>query len=334
MVQYLYLHQPGDRFSYPSSRSSGNPARLAERYLECVLVQTASLRWAAPECELVLVSNLHGHDSLTRRGRALLDRILSFGVELLAAEYRHVPRQQVKHFHSSMYVLDAIQAVVADRQPDQQLWMVDVDCVWIDPQAAFAAVAGRTGISTLQIGYPADWRAPTFSREDLGAIGARLGPCDPTPPWIGGEALAGTAGDLRKLMEVCEQLDHELERFDTFLPTEEHVLTVAGGLGRLEFSNMSTVVGRIWTGRRHEATNPPDPAALAIWHLPSEKGLSLRRAANALLRGPAQSLRRDLSTPERAQRRFNVSGVRLTRSLRDDIWIAASRLRNTLLRRR
>jgi hypothetical protein len=332
VAQYLYLHEPGERFSYPSSRSSGSAARLASRYLECVLVQAASLRWSAPDCQQLLVSNLAGGESLTRRGRALLERILALGVELVHADYRHAPREPISAFHSSCYLLDAIDAAAAQLDPDRQLWMVDVDCVWLDPQAAFGALAAGTGIGAVRIGYPADWKVSgLYSREALGKLGARLGACEREPLWIGGEVLAGSARELHRLVEVCENLDRELARLDTSLPIEEHLLTLAGGLGRLDFRDLSAVAGRIWTGRRHSAANPANPSALALWHLPSEKGLSLRRAANALLHAREARLQRDLSSRTRAAARFNVSGVPWSRSLRDDSWIAASRLRDAVL---
>ena len=167
-----------------------------------------------------------------------------------------------------------------------------------------------------------------LTREELGKLGGRLGACDPVPSWIGGEVLAGTAGELLRLVEVCEALERELARVDASLSTEEQLLTLAGGLGRLQFRSLSGVAGRIWTGRRHGASNPANPATLALWHIPSEKGLSLRRAANALLRGRAVRLRRDLSNRKRAASRFNVAGTRWSRSLRDDVWIAASRIRD------
>jgi hypothetical protein len=333
VVQYLYLHGPGESLAYPSSRSSGGAASLGARYLECVLVQAASLRWNAPDCELLLVTNLSSRDWLTRRGRALLDRALALGVELVTADYRHAPRTPVSDFYSSCYVFDAIEAVTARVQPGRQLWFVDVDCVWLDPQAAFAAVASGQGIGTVQIGYPPDWVVQGYAREDIGRLGARLGSCQPVPPWVGGEVLGGTASELRRLVEVCEELERELELLGSPLNTEEQILSLAGGLGRLELRDLVGVAGRVWTGRRHGASNPPDPVALALWHLPSEKGLSIRRAANALLRGQARGLRRDLSSRSRAARRFNTAGASWRRSLRDDAWIAASRARDAILLR-
>jgi hypothetical protein len=333
VAQYLYLHGPGESLDYPSSRSSGSAARLGARYLECVLVQAASLRWLAPECQLLLVTNLTSRNWLTRRGRALLDRILELGVELVTAEYRHAPRVPVSEFYSSSYVFDAIDAVAASVDPERQLWFVDVDCVWVDPQAAFTAVAAGQGIGTVQIGYPPDWDVQGYTRQDIGDLGACLGASLPVPAWIGGEVLAGTASELRRLVEVCEGLDRELERLERPLNTEEQLLTLAGGLGRVEFRDLAGVAGRIWTGRRHGASNPPDAPALALWHLPSEKGLSIRRAANALLRGRTRRLRRDLSNRSRAAARFNMSGMGFARSLRDDAWIAVSRARDTVLTR-
>jgi len=290
------------------------------------------LRWLAPDCELLLATNLTDRRSLTRRGRALLDRILSLGVTLVHADYRHAPRETPSEFHASRYVFDAIDAVSAQRDQDRQLWIVDVDCVWLDPQAAFDTVAARTGVSALHIGYPPDWHGSGYNREAIGALGARLGRCEPAPPWIGGEALAGSAGELRRMMEACERLDEELASIDVSLPTEEQLLTLAEGLGRVRFHNLSTVVGRIWTGRRHGAANPSDPSSLAVWHLPSEKGLSFRRGANALLHGSETRLRRDLSSRALAGTRFNVSRNRWSRSLRDDSWIAATRVRDALVR--
>lgn len=332
VAQSLYIHQPGERFYYPSSRSAGSAGRLGARYLECVLVQAASLRWGAPDCELLLVTNLDDRRSLTRRGRALLDRILSLGVELVHAEYDHAPMQTPEEFHASRYVFDAIAAISAQRDPDRQLWLVDVDCVWLDPQSAFQKVAARGGVSAVEIGYPPDWAGLGYNRQGIGALGARFGECDPAPPWIGGEALAGTVGQLANLLRACERLDEELAAIDVCLYTEEQLLTLAGGLGRVSFRNASDIVGRIWTGRRHGAANPPDPSALAIWHLPSEKGLSFRRGANSLLHGAARRMRRDLASRDLAANRFNVAPVRWSRSLRDDSWIAAARLRDALVR--
>ena len=85
------------------------------------------------------------------------------------------------------------------------------------------------------------------------------------------------------------------------------------------------------TGPRNQAARVDDPTSIGLWHLPSEKGLSLRRAAYEILGGRTTRLRRDLTEPERAARRFNVAGTGLVRRVRDDGWIAKQRVRSAML---
>jgi hypothetical protein len=329
VVQYLYLHAPGDAFAYPSARASGNAARLAARYLECVAVQAASLRFCGVDCELVLVLNLEDPGAvLDARGAALLRVIDELGVRRVVAPYAHAPGSDVTTFFSSRYVFDAILAAAPADEPDRQLWLVDVDVVWRDPGRAFAALADADPdvLACVTIGYPPDW---DISGQTRAAIGALTG--GGVPPWIGGELLAGRAGALRALVGACEALEDELAAGGVRLPTEEQLLTAAGALHRVRLVDRSDLAGRIWTGPRHQAANPEDPASLALWHLPSEKGLSFRRAAAALVRHRSGALRRDLAETDRALKRFNITGAQTTR-VRNDAWLAGQRLR-TILRR-
>jgi hypothetical protein len=330
VVQYLYIHEPGDDFVYPSSRAGADAGRLAARYLECVAVQAASLRFADAPCEPVLVTNLADPAAaLDARGRRLLDVLDGLGVRHVVAPYAHAPRPDVAMFYSSRYVFDAILATAGEDEPDRALWLVDVDVVWRDPARAFAALADAgDAVACVTIGYPPDWDVSGHTRASIGAL---PGSTQPVPPWIGGELLAGRAGALRDLVAACEQLDAELDAAGLRLPTEEALLTAAGALGRVRLIDRSDLAGRIWTGPRHQAANPEDPAALALWHLPSEKGLSFRRAAAALVRHRSGALRRDLADTDRALARFNIAGARTTR-VRNDAWLVGQRLRSILRR--
>jgi hypothetical protein len=334
VVQYLYLHAPGDAFVYPSARAGSDARRLATRYLECVAVQAASLRFAAVPCEPVLVTNLEDPSAaVDARGARLLAVLDQLGVRRATAPYEHAPPPDVTMFYSSRYVFDAIAATAPAGEPDRQMWMVDVDCVWRDPARAFGALRSAPDlgeVACVTIGYPPDWDVSGHTRASIGALAGRVdASAAAVPPWIGGELLAGRAGDLRALVAACERLDGELAAAGVRLATEEQLLTAAGALGRVHFAGRSDLAGRIWTGPRHQAANPEDPAALALWHLPSEKGLSFRRAATALARGRTRALRRDLADGDRALRRFNLAGAQATR-LRNDAWLAGQRLRAAL----
>jgi len=332
-VQYLYVHGPAEQFDYPSSRAHGGPARLAVRYLECVLVQAASLRLRTSECDLALVTNVTDRRALGRRGARLMSEIEALGVEIVFADYLHRPATEVATFASSRYVFDAIVATSADVQTRRQLWLLDVDCVWLAPPKVFAAAPPALGIGCIPIPYPPDRELYGFTPRTMGELAGRLGAGGEPVRWVGGELLSGAAEDLRALVSTCETLELELAAAGEALTTEEQLLSLVQALGRARFHDLSAVAQRIWTGPRHGAPPVSDPAALGLWHLPSEKGLGFRRAAHAITAGRADRLLDDLEDPPRALRRFNVAGAGWTRRVRDDGWLIAQAASDRLLSR-
>lgn len=332
VVPYLYVHRPGDRFHYPTSRTRLGAEQLAVRYLECVLVQVASLRLQDAPCAIRFVTNVSDASRLGRPARRLLDAIADLDVELVVAEYRHPPPGDVHRFYASRYVFDAIDAVAGRGDGDRAFWLTDVDCVWVDPGKVFAARPPGDRVGCLPLRYPPDYPfTGGVTLPDVQALAERIGPCADPLPWVGGELLAGSPDMLRSLMTACERLEAEVGELGHVVATEEQLLTLAGGLGRIAYDDQSHVAGRLSTGPRHHACNPAEPEALGLWHLPSEKGLSLRRAAHALAAGNIARLRRDLASPQRAARRFNVHGATWRGRLRDDGWLAANRLREKSL---
>ncbi len=332
-MQYLYVHGPGEAFDYPSSRSHGGSGQLAARYLECVLVQAASLRLRGVDCDLALVTNLTDRRSVGHRGTRLLAEIESLRVEILFADYLHRPSVEMATFASSRYVLDAIMTASDKADPDTQLCLVDVDCIWLDAPKVFAAVPPSPGIGCIHILYPPDWELYGFTPRTMGELASEMGAPDASLRWVGGELLAGAAGDLRTLVSTCEELERVLAAQGQVLTTEEQLLSLAGALGRAQFHDLSTVAQRIWTGPRHGAPAVRDPASLGLWHLPSEKGLGFRRAARTITSHRPERLVRDLEVPSRALRRFNILGAGWTRRIRDDGWLVTQRLRDGLISR-
>lgn len=190
-------------------------------------------------------------------------------------------------------------------------------------------------IGCVYIDYPPDWDAvgfdaPGASRRLLGTIAAELGGTEELPLWVGGELLCGTPETLRALVSACDELDGALAEKGKSLPTEEQVLTLAATTGRIRFRDLSAVARRMTTGPRSHAKIVENPLSIGLWHLPSEKGLSLRRAAHAVDSGRTKHLRRDFAEPVRAARRFNVAGTGLLRRLRDDGWIAGQRVQSAV----
>jgi hypothetical protein len=334
VVQYLYVHAPDERFTYPTSRSPGGAASVAMRYLECALTQAASLRMREEPVEIVLVTNLldlRDPATVKPRGVKMLEAMEALGTRIVFADYEHRNHVPVESYPSSRYVLDAITAVIDDEtDPDYRFWFTDLDCVWTDPAKMFAAAPEPGTVGCLLVEYPEDWDIEGTTPRRLGEFGRELGDCPVPVPWVGGELLCGTARDMKKLVEDCDALDERVGPRGGEVPAEEHLLSLAGGLGLVSYVDLSEVAARVHTGPRHSAVPHPDPASLGLWHLPAEKGLALRRTATAVLRGRSRALRRDFEDPVRAMRRFNVSGAGLARRVRDDGWLAVHRVRREL----
>lgn len=334
VVQYLYVHTADEAFSYPTGRSHTDPTELAAMYLECALVQAASLRLRAPACRQVLVTNVRdGGDAtvLGRRGVQLVQAMADLGVEMRYAPYAHAYKKAAPEYASVRYVFDAIEAVAGTAAPTDRLWFVDVDCVWPRPERVLAAAPSGQEIGCLYMHYPPDWdlligTTPTT----VGEYGIRIeGRCAVPVQWIGGELLVGTPSALRALVAACESIERRFGEDPTELPTEEHLLSLVGGLGGVEYRDLSSHGRRLLTGGRHGG--PPrdyDPADLGLWHLPMEKGLSFRRAANGVLAGGLDELERDLADLPRAMARFNAGDPRFARRVRDYAWLVKQRLIN------
>ena len=335
IVQYLYVHEHGEAFHYPTVRADSSAAGVAVRYLECALTQVASLRLQDVPCDLALATNLEAGD-LGRVGGELMRCIEAFGVQILPTEYLHRPSEGTEAYVSSRYVLDAIVSATAGQPADRQLWLTDLDCVWVEPEMVFASAPPPSEIGCIYIGYEADWDTVGhgehgLTRRAIGGIAREMGGSAEVPPWVGGELLTGTPAVLRELVEACDELDERLDREDRALPNEEQILSLVGATGRVRFRDLSAVARRMSTGPRNQAARVEDPTSIGLWHLPSEKGLSLRRAAYEIRSGRCAHLRRDLAEPKRAARRFNVAGTGLGRRVRDDGWIAKQRVRSAML---
>jgi hypothetical protein len=332
VVLYLYVHAPDERFVYPNARSSDSARRLAVRYLECAVTQAATLRLQDAPCDIVLATNGVERVPLGRRGRRLIVALERLGVELLETPYEHRPAGDDVAYISSRYVFDAIVASSAGQPQGRAMWLTDLDVVWARPQAMFAALPAPPAVGCLFIDYPPDWNTVGSERYGSRIELAELAGSAPgvLPPWIGGELLAGTAATLNALVAEAEAADLGLASDRVELATEEQLLTVLGARGRVRFEDLSRLGRRIQTGWRHEAEPVVGARGLALWHLPAEKGLSLRRTASDLSRGHLGRVRADLADPDRAARRFRIATPSPPRMARDGAWLLAQRARKLM----
>jgi hypothetical protein len=335
VVQYLYVHERGEAFYYPTIRADSSAVGVAVRYLECALTQVASLRLQDAGCEIALATNVRDRSVLGRVGSELLNRIEALGVQILPTEYRHRPSEGTEQYVSSRYLFDAILSATAGQPADRQLWLTDLDCVWAEPELVFASVPSQDEVGCIYIDYHADWDTVGFgadglTRRAIGELAAGMGGSEEVPPWVGGELLCGTPTALQELVRICDALDAKLAEEGKALPNEEQILSLAGATGRVQFRDLSRVARRMSTGPRNRAAPVEDPSSIGLWHLPSEKGLSLRRTASDIRRGRMTRVRRDFYEPARTARRFNVAGTGLGRRIQDDGWLVAQRISSVM----
>lgn len=320
---YLYLDEWGCTVPPHPSVRTASPVR----YLECALVQAASLRLRGAPCEVALISNIQAPARLGHRASRIWRALRALDVEIRHSDLRV---ERSGGLPARRILRDAILTATEAASAEREVWLPNLDCVWVRPELALAAAPGQHEIGCLAIPYPPDWRVggpPEIgdTREALGRTAASIGRSGGSPPWVGADLLVGRPVPLKELLEACDRLDAGFAA-EGLAATNEQLLSLAGALGQIRFQDLSAVARRIQTGARHGASPPPDAAALGLWHLPAEKGLSLRRASTAILRGRTAGLGGDLADPERARRRFNVGGTPPARRLRDDGWVAAQRV--------
>src|SRR5271166_2247593 len=151
VVQYLYVHGPDESFFYPTARAADSATEVARRYLECALTQAASLAYSGADCELVLVINATDRQALGQTGAELLARIEALDTRIILTEYAHRPRPGTEIYVSSRYLLDAILSSTAGQPAERQLWLTDLDCVWVDPARVFASAPPAAEVGCLHI---------------------------------------------------------------------------------------------------------------------------------------------------------------------------------------
>ena len=330
VVQYFYVHSAGESYSYPTGRGRTDPRRLTALYLECALVQAASLTLRDAACEQLLVWNLrdpHDKDVLGDYGVRLVREIEALGVQIRFAEYEHRFSAPAPEYMASRYILDAMKSASSTARPGQALWFTDLDVFWWAPERIFASAPSDAEVACLYIDYTPDWNVMLGTTPTtVGEFGTTFGPCAVPVPWVGGEILGATAAGCRDFVAACEQLERDVGQAPEQLPAEEHLFSLAGGLGRVRYKDLSAQCHRMFTGARHSGDTVADPTTYGFWHLPGEKGLSFRRTAVALLKGRHERLAREFADPAAASRRFNLAPPRLTRRFRDDGWLASDKL--------
>ena len=175
---------------------------------------------------------------------------------------------------NQFYVFDVLRHYVFE-QGDDQLVLLDSDCLWLRPVDALSQAISHHGALTLPMGeddHPEGQPINGITREQLARFAGNFGSLDRSRiEYCGGEILAVDRPTGARI------LDH----FDTMWPTvmaeapcapreEAHLLSAIYSLERIAMGTAEPFIRRMWTTFRHNNLRPQDEI-LSIWHLPAEK---------------------------------------------------------------
>lgn len=232
----------------------------AEPYFRTMVVAFASLRRWHPEAALQFISN-------AEPPKMYAEHFSRLGVDFKPVAFEHEPPAGfARHFTASLYLLDALASLTADRTV-----VVDPDILCVGSIDRMLDDSGQA-VGVLRMGFPTDENINGITRQQAGELHADLGEPADSPDHYGGEAYVIPKEHLDTILERCEKAwDFTLERHaagGTKFMTEEHILSYA--VRGVPIHHLNEHVRRIWTTHRYRRVNGKE-SQLSLWHLPAEK---------------------------------------------------------------
>lgn len=336
LVTWFHGDEPDRAGTY--AQTLGDAASLAhyETYLRCVDVCVASFRRWNPASRAVVVLNPRADETLSAERRAFW---ASIGVESTVAVNTHRPDQDLySRWQNQTYLFDVIAAALEGVDEDGAVAVIDSDVVIRRNLDGMAADVREAGFLPMEVPFAPDQEVHGVSREDLRRLhmawsGRAL---DFAPAYQGGELVAGTAGELRRLLDAVESVYRWAlgeQVAGRLHPNEEAQMISLARPVRSEDVRGNAWIERIWTQPWTHRAVPANAADLALWHLPAEKKTGLRALHRPAL-APASWFwtASQVAWDQRVQDAVGAPGYPSGKYVRDSIALA-HRLPGAALRR-
>src|SRR4051794_14101406 len=326
LVTWFHGDEPERAGTY--AQTLGDAASLAhyETYLRCVDLCTASFRRWNPDSRAVVVLNPRADGAINPERRTFW---ASLGVEQVVAQNTHRPDQDLySRWQNQTYLFDVIAAAVEGVDDAQAVAVLDSDVVVRRPLGAMAAEIRAAGFLPMEIPFSADQDVHGVTREDLRSLhgawrGHGLGFL---PAYQGGELVAGTAGELRRLLADVESVYRwalEEQVAGRPHPNEEAQMISIARPVRSEDVRGNAWIERIWTQPWTHRAVPENAAELPLWHLPAEKKTGLKSLHRPALTPDSWFWRAaEEAWDQRVQDAVGVPGYRSGKYVRDSLALA------------
>jgi hypothetical protein len=326
LVTWFHGDEPERAGTY--AQTLGDAASLAhyETYLRCVDLCVASFRRWNPDSRAVVVLNPRADGAITPERRAFW---ASIGVDQAVAANTHRPDQDLySRWQNQTYLFDVIAAAIEGVDDAQAVAVIDSDVIIRRPLDAMAAEIRAAGYLPMEIPFALDQDVHGVSRQDLQRLhtvwsGRQL---DFAPAYQGGELVAGTAAELRRLLTDVESvyrwaLDEQVAGRPH--PNEEAQMISLARPVHSEDIRGNRWIERIWTQPWTHRSVPANVTDIPMWHLPAEKKTGLKALQRqALATGSWFWGAAEQAWDERVQDAVGVPGYKSGKYVRDSLALA------------
>ncbi|MFN2098877.1 hypothetical protein [Altererythrobacter sp. MF3-039] len=196
----------------------------------------------------------------------------------------------VESWGNQFYVFDILRHFV-HQEDDEQLVLLDSDCIWLEPVDTLAEAIAEHGALT----YPLDDNEHRegepingLSREGMARFTMRHGAkAQERIEYCGGEIIAVDRLTAGRIVESFAKLWPHLQADVADSPREEaHLLSVIYALEGIAIGTAERFIRRMWTTFRYNNLAPSD-RWLTLWHLPAEKRTGFTNLFERIAADPA-----------------------------------------------
>lgn len=270
---------------YPQVGVDSSTESVHAIYWRCVAVFFSSCRRFNPGAELIFYSNaqLPVLDGVDFR-----ELFLRLQVTVRDIPYAHLPPMgYFEQWRNQFFVLDVLEDLHKNAEPDDAYLVLDTDCVVTQPLDELFQTVRTYGAATYTVEEIAElpsYVSNGLTSLDLERVSSEIAGRRLSVPYAGGELVALSRSGLEvvvaEIPPVWTECLARFERGDPKFNEEAQLLSYIYAKAGLGNGKANPYIRRIWT-QRYSTVRQAD-IEIAVWHLPAEKKLGFKRAFRVL----------------------------------------------------
>lgn len=283
ICSWLYADSADEDSGHYQLRGGSATAQFQAIYWRSVALFFATSFRQRPDARHVLFTNTESLPVVDGVSIASLLDSLNVEIVRLPLTFR-TPTGYYHEWRNQFYVFDILRYLAEHLESSDAAIVLDSDCVWVSPVQPMSDAVRRDGALTYVVTYDPDWKNNGLSRTEMSGIAeALLGQTVSYPlVYCGGELIAVTGDDARSLARevgvVWQQMMERHSRGEPVFHEEGQTLSYIYYKLGYPLGNGDPYIRRIFTDAVGAENNADaHDGGLAVWHLPLEKRLGIRR---------------------------------------------------------